>query len=197
MGGMLRAAVLALALLAFSAAAQVDRPNAVLLIAKPDLPDPRFARAVILVTQTPEAQTVGVVLNRPTQLGLQQLRPDAPRAYTDKVYFGGPVMEGILVALFKSPTPPVAASFQVLTGAYLSMHPAVIEPLLAKPDRSLRIFSGFSGWAPRQLQGELERDSWYVLPATEDIVFRKDTRGLWQELSERALRKKAALYFPS
>ena len=69
---------------------------------------------------------------------------------------------------------------------YLSMHPANVDALLARRDGSYRLYSGFAGWAPRQLESEMARDGWYMLPATEDVVFRKDTRDLWRELIERA-----------
>src|SRR5437870_12657730 len=103
-----RRAALALCLMAFTAAAQVEPPNAVLLIAKPGLADPRFRDTVVLVTQTRDSQTVGVILNRPLEIKLSQLRPGAPLtpAYSEPLYFGGPVMERTLVALFKSDTAP-------------------------------------------------------------------------------------------
>jgi putative transcriptional regulator len=50
----------------------------------------------------------------------------------------------------------------------------------------LRFFTGFSGWAPNQLQNELQLDGWFVLPVTEEILFRVDTRGMWRELLEKA-----------
>ena len=175
---------------------QDDPPNGLLLVAKPGLPDPRFRNTVVLVTQTRDSQTVGVILNRPTQLKLRDLRPDAPAGYAEPLYFGGPVMDRVVVALFHSDRPPQAAAFHVLRNVYLSMHPAVVDPLVAKPTPRLRLYAGFSGWAARQLEAELLGDGWFVVPATEDIVFRKDTRGLWEELSEQALRRKAALYWP-
>jgi putative transcriptional regulator len=103
-------------------------------------------------------------------------------------------MEGAVVALFRSATPPEAPAFHALRDVYLSMHPRAVEPLLdADPDR-VRFFSGFAGWAPGQLQSELRADGWYVLPATEAIVFRDDPSGLWQELvaKARGLRTRAA-----
>jgi putative transcriptional regulator len=71
------------------------------------------------------------------------------------------------------------------------MHPAAIEPLLKKTGARYRLYSGFSAWAPGQLENELQRDSWYVLPASEELVFRRDTSGMWRELVERALGKRA------
>jgi putative transcriptional regulator len=181
----------ALLLGAAALAQNPEAPNGVLLIAKPGLEDPRFRETVILVTQTPDSQTVGVILNRPTPARLAEMIADDALAqkYSDAVFFGGPVMDRTLVALFRSDAAPQAPAFHVLKGLYLTMHPAAIEPLLAQPGRRFRLYAGFSGWAPRQLEREMQRDSWYVLPATEELVFRKDTSGMWRELVEKALGK--------
>lgn len=188
-------------LLAIPAEAQVHAPNGILLVATPGLADPRFRETVVLVTRAQDSSTVGVILNRPTRLKLSELRHDAlAQRYAEPLYFGGPVLERSVVALFKSEEPPHPATFHVHRQVFLSMHPGVIEPLLAGRHSGLRLFAGFSGWAPRQLEAELQRNDWYLLPVTEEVLFRRDTSGLWQELMERALRtnagKRAALYWP-
>ena len=180
------------ALLAPAARAQQALPaNGVLLVAKPGLADPNFARTVVLVTQTPDGGTVGVILNRPTELKLSQFlsSDDLPtQNYRAPIYLGGPVMRQALVALFVSESTPPAAAFHVLKNAYLTMHPDNIERLLADPKARYRIYAGFSGWAPRQLESEFMRDGWYVLPADAATLFRESTDGLWEELVERAKR---------
>ena len=160
-----------------SAAAQ-DAPNGILLVAKPGLTDPNFRETVVLVTQAADASTVGVILNRPTSR--KHERGGAP------IHFGGPVMGEVLVALFRAERAPEAAAFPVLKDVYLSMHPENIERLLARRDAEYRLFAGFSGWAPGQLQNEMQRDGWYVLPAASDLLFRKDTKGMWDELVRKA-----------
>jgi len=84
----------ALAIAGGAVAQQNDAPNGLFLIAKPGLVDPNFRQTVVLVTQAQDYSTVGVIINRPTNLKLGQLlRDDSPSArYTDTVYFGGPVM---------------------------------------------------------------------------------------------------------
>jgi len=172
-----------LLLLAGTAAAQQDGPpNAILLIAKPALLDPNFRETVVLVTQTADFSTVGVILNRPGA--------DKHEKTGEPVYLGGPVMPQVTVVLFRSATLPGSAAFPLLKDIYLSMHPDNIAPLLAGAGATYRLYTGFSGWAPRQLESELERDGWYVLPATEEVVFRKNTEGLWRELLEKAQRGK-------
>ena len=137
-----------------TAALAQEAPNAILLVAKPGLADPNFRETVVLVTQALDGSTVGVILNRPL--------PRKHEKTGDTVYFGGPVMREVLVALYRSERPPDASAFHVLKGVYLTMHPVNIERLLAKRGRGYRLYAGFSGWAPGQLESELAREGWYV-----------------------------------
>jgi len=177
-----------LLLLAWIAGPVLAQPNGILLIAKPGLPDPNFSETVVLVARTDDAATVGVILNRPTVRRLVDVAPSWPGAqdFTEQLYDGGPVMRQALVALYVSDATPKANAFRVLPNVYLSMHPENLEPLIAQPGARMRLYAGFSGWAPRQLEAEMQTGSWYVLRATEDLLFRKDTAGMWSELVERA-----------
>src|ERR1051325_4636084 len=114
---MVRWAALILMLAATAAAAPLDAPrpevaDSVLLVAKPGLADPRFSETVVLVVRTPDLQTVGVILNRPLTLELSQIVEDESLAknYRGPVFFGGPVMQRTLVALFRSAPAPAAAA---------------------------------------------------------------------------------------
>jgi putative transcriptional regulator len=171
-----------------------EPPNAVLLVAKPTLLDPNFSQTVVLATQTPQAETIGVILNRPTPLkALDILPPELPAAsYTDAVFFGGPVLRRAVVAVFRSARKPAAPAFHLLETTYLTMHPDNIKALLQRGGGRYRLYVGFAAWAPHQLEGELLRQDWYVLPADEDDIFRGDTSGLWKELLERATGAHAA-----
>ena len=191
MSALLRCLAVAAGLSTASALAQqADKPNSLFLIAKPTLIDPNFARTVVLVTQVEDASTVGVIINRPSTLRLSQFLSDEfpTQNYRDAIYFGGPVMRQAIVALFRSETAPAAAAFHVLKGVYLTMHADNLQRLLAEPKAEYRLYAGFSGWAPRQLQSEFMRDSWYILPADDKTVFRANTEGMWEELIERAMR---------
>jgi putative transcriptional regulator len=165
-------------LLSAPALAQVEPANAILLVAKPDLVDPNFRETVVLVTQAEDGSTVGVILNRPSARKHEQTG--------ETVYFGGPVMREVLVAVFRAQRAPEAAAFHVLKDVYLTMHPANIQPLLAQHSGNYRLYAGFAGWAPGQLQSEMQRDGWYVLPASAELAFRKDTTGMWEEMVRKA-----------
>jgi putative transcriptional regulator len=175
---MARWSAFAFLLLAAGASAQPEPANGVLLVAKPGLVDPNFRETVVLASQTPDGSTVGVILNRPT--------PQKHAKTGDPLSFGGPVMREVLVALYRAGRQPEAGAFHVLKNVYLTMHPQNIEPLLGKRSERYRLFMGFAGWAPGQLESELARDGWFVLPARVEIIFRKDTSGLWEELVRKA-----------
>ena len=191
----MRWVVLLLLLAASSAFAQ---PNGILLVAKPGMPDPNFSETVVLVAWAEDSSTVGVILNRPSAQQLVDMAPNWPGAadFKQPIYFGGPVMHQVLVALFDSKDEPKARAFRVLPHLYLSMHPGNLEPLIAHPPARMRLYAGFSGWAPRQLESEVDRGSWFMLRAAEDVIFRKDTTGMWQELVEKAQGSRTFLDSP-
>lgn len=178
--------------LADEAAPQNEAPNGALLVARPGLVDPNFRQTVVLVTQRPDGSTVGVILNRPTELELAPLLPgQSVETYRDALYFGGPVLRRNVVAVFESEAPPTASAFHVLHRVYMSMRDDVVAQLLNAGTARYRLYVGFSGWAPGQLESEVEREGWYFLPADPQVVFRADTRGLWQELVGRAVGRQA------
>jgi putative transcriptional regulator len=184
--------VLLLGLAGIAAQAQQALPaNGLFLIAKPSLVDPNFEKTVVLVTQTEDASTVGVIINRPSTLKLPQfLSPEiATQNYREPIFIGGPVMRQIMIAVYRSNMVPAAPAFHVLKDVYLTMHPDNIERLLADPKARYRLYAGFSGWAPNQLESEFERDGWYILPADEPTLFREKSEGLWEELVEKAMRR--------
>ena len=152
-----------------------------LLVAKPGLTDPNFSQTVVLASQAADGSTVGVILNRPTQAKHEETGAT--------LFFGGPVMREVLVALFRSERTPDAAAFPVANGIYLTMHPKNLENLFGDPAArasGYRIFTGFAGWAPGQLQSEIARDDWFVLPVSAGLLFRDDTNGMWEELVRKA-----------
>ena len=189
-----------LAIFAFFLAGPLGaQPSGIVLVAKPGLPDPNFSETVVLVTHTDEGSPVGVILNRPTNLKLADVAPRVRGAqnFTEPLYSGGPVMREVLVALFRADAPPAEAAFQVLPGTYLTLHPALIESLIAEQRAPLRLYAGFTGWAARQLEAEIDSGSWYVLRATEALAFRRDTAGMWAELVAQASGARAARDAPA
>jgi len=180
-----RAALAALLVLAAAAHAQ-GSSRSLLLVARPGLPDPNFRESVVLVMQSEGGETTGVIINRPTNRSLADLLPtERFESFTDPIFFGGPVVPQGLFALFRAEKNPGGA-LPVLPGIYLALLPDSVDALLGKPPARIRFFSGYSGWAPGQLQGELDRGDWLVVEADEKTIFLKDTSRLWEDMVRRA-----------
>jgi len=168
--------------------------SGILLVAKPQLVDPNFKEAVVVVARAQDGSTVGVILNRPLGTRLAEVAPNWPGAekYPEPLYAGGPVMREVVVALFTADTPPEDSAFHVLPHVWLTMHPRIIDRLLSRRGGAVRLFAGFAGWAPQQLEAEMDEGAWYALRASESVLFRKDTSSLWRELIEQAGGGRAA-----
>jgi putative transcriptional regulator len=154
-----------------------------LLIAAPSLFD-YFRRAVVLVLEhTPEG-AMGVVLNRESETQVADAVPalsELPGA-DELVRLGGPVAPESVVALGDFADPDEAGTH--VLGPLGTLDPEGSNSSL----RRLRVYAGYAGWAPGQLDGELEQGAWIVQEAEPDDPFRDDD--LWSE----ALRRKGGGY---
>src|SRR3989454_1709211 len=182
-----RAALLALPVWFLAAAACAQgTSNPFFLVARPGMPDPNFRESVVLVTQDERGQATGVIINRPTDRSLAELLPSERfKSFTEPIFFGGPVAQQGLFAVFRAER-LAGEAVTMLPGLYLALQPGTIDALINSPPPRIRFFSGYSGWAPGQLRGELERGDWLVVDADADTVFRKDTSKLWQDMVRRA-----------
>lgn len=171
------------------AGAAEDGANAIFLVASPALLDSNFREAVVLVTQPREGGPWGVIINRPLDHRLSEVFTDIEtlRNRKDALFFGGPVEQDGLVFLVRTQQPPSRA-LPVLRDVYFISDIDYIEKLLARPEplRDLRVYSGYSGWAPGQLQQEILGGGWVLMPADADMVFDGDPARIWQELIKRA-----------
>lgn len=163
------------------------RLNAILLVARPKLADPNFGESVVLVMNNLGPAPVGIIVNRPTRVGVSQLFPENPRiaSLPERIYFGGPVELGRVWFLFRARTPP-AQSIRAFDDFYLSGDRELLLKLLArdKPMEGLRIFVGYSGWAPGQLETEIERGDWTSRRADKDAIFDRKLERAWPSEGE-------------
>lgn len=168
-----------------AAAAESAHANGIFLVAKPGLQDPNFRETVVLVTQPAGGGPLGVIVNRPLGRRLSEFlgTPERMPPQSDELYFGGPVERLRLLALIRAKEPP-RNSFHVLADVYLSTDPEVFDRLVngRLPGAEFRIFSGYSGWAPGQLQHEMALGGWYAAPATAEAIFSSDPAALWLKL---------------
>jgi putative transcriptional regulator len=167
--------------------------NGIFLIARPGMKDPNFSKTVVLVTLPKGGAPLGVIINRPLKQRLADLFPDfkALKGKTDPIYFGGPVELPLVSFVVRSTKTPDDA-LPVLRDVYFSTSHELFEKLMKRPDptANVRVFAGYSGWAPGQLQTEIKRGGWYTLPADANTIFNTDPAKMWDKLVERASREK-------
>ena len=154
-----------------------------LLIAAPSLFD-YFRRSVVLVLEHTPDGAMGVVLNRESETPVAEAVPalaELPGA-DGRVRLGGPVAPESVVALGEFEDPDEAGT--LVLGSLGTLDPEAPGSSL----RRLRVYAGYAGWGPGQLDGELEQGAWIVQAADSDDPFRDDD--IWSE----ALRRKGGGY---
>ena len=174
--------------------AQAAEPVSLVLVAHPGLTDPNFARSVVLVTRTLRDETIGVILNRRLRGG--NAPPQLPDdANLREAYFGGPLApRGWFGIGASGPAPELqqeGAAIDILPGLQLVVGAARVRALVqAGTAGRVKVFAGYAGWAPGQLEQEIANGGWTVLPASEDLVFDADPDSQWERLSAplRAVR---------
>jgi putative transcriptional regulator len=149
------------------------------LVARPILQDPNFRQTVVLLLQHGSEGAFGLVVNRPAKA----------KGLPFDVYRGGPcASEGLLMlhghsdwvnAIGEGPVPEIA------TGVFVGDASCLSRVNEASEDQSLRfrMFTGYAGWGPDQLEGELASGAWVVVPASAELVFDTPPQELWDRLA--------------
>jgi putative transcriptional regulator len=153
-----------------------------LLIAAPQLLDPNFRRTVVLVADHGEEGAMGVILNRPSGMTVADAAPDLEPLIGAEapIFAGGPVQptSGVVLAEVAEADEPVFGDVVLVPG--LGELADVVDGA-----GSIRVFAGYAGWGPGQLDDELGRDDWIVEPAQAADVFSEDPETLWGSVLER------------
>jgi putative transcriptional regulator len=160
-----------------------------LLIAGPSLVDSNFWRTVVLVGEHSEDGALGVVLNRASETAVHEAVPELAELAENmgRVHVGGPVQPSAIVVLADYVEPENAPTLVLGTVGFL---PSEVEPDELGELKQARVFVGYAGWGPGQLDGELEEGSWIVEPALPEDVFTDDPATLWSAV----LRRKGGPY---
>jgi putative transcriptional regulator len=173
----------------------VVRPDAevepgTLLVAAPGLLDTNFRRTVVYVIDHRGEGTLGVVLNRPSEVPVQDVLPAwGPHvSQPQSLFVGGPVEQKTALCLAALRTGEDA---EAITGVIGVRGPVALVDLDADPDhlaprvRGLRVFAGYSGWDVGQLANEIDRGDWIVVPALPGDVLAAPEHDLWGRVLRR------------
>lgn len=163
------------------------------LVASRQLQDPNFRETVVLLIEYGMDGAMGLVINRPSAVKLTTVFPDIEelKQREDTIYVGGPVAVNQLLLLIRSPK-MVEGATEIVPEVYISSRWKVLEGLMkekATKDERFRLFAGYAGWAPSQLDFERTRGDWHVLKADAEAVFSQNPSELWPELIRRATVK--------
>lgn len=156
------------------------------LLSEPFLRDPNFSRTVVLITEYGEEGTVGYVLNHMTELTVDMLMPDLSEV-NEPVFNGGPVE--IESFHYIHVYPEIEGAVEIGEGMYWSgSFEQVLQGLASgelKPDM-FKFFIGYSGWAPGQLEDELDEDAWVVAEISREVIFSREhvDKGMWRHAME-------------
>jgi len=162
-----------------------------LLVASTKLGDPNFDRGVVLLLDHGDDGALGVVLNRPTPVPVEEiLEPWAEQARLAPpgvVFRGGPVSRDAVIGLARPASAETVSGtpWRVVVESVATVDLAVAPADQPVALRGARLFSGYSGWAPDQLEAELAEGAWFVLDALADDVFCVDTDRLWHDVMRR------------
>jgi putative transcriptional regulator len=161
----------------------VDSLQGKLLVSSPALVDPNFRKTVVLIAHHDGEGAMGLVLSRPSAVAASEAVPalEGLPGGTDPVFVGGPVQPEAFMAL---------AEFENVADAAAPIFGDVgFMPAESEPDdlaiRRLRLFAGYAGWGPGQLEAELDEPSWIVVAAEPDDAFADDPDELWKTVVQR------------
>lgn len=160
-----------------------------LLVASPLLVDPNFYKTVVFILQHDLEGAVGVVLNRPSEEAVENHLPEWARRLEDPpvVFVGGPVDPAVAIGVVLSDRPAEPTALVGVGMVDLGSDPAAGTP------GPVRVFSGYAGWGPGQVEAELEEGAWLVLEAEPDDVFTQNPAELWSIVLRRQGGKVAML----
>ncbi|MET0999174.1 MAG: YqgE/AlgH family protein [Marmoricola sp.] len=159
-----------------------------LLIASATLVDPNFARCVLLLLDADDNGSLGVILNRPSEVPVGEVLASwrDVASQPDVLFRGGPVeLNAALAVGSLRGSADVPSGWRPLTGTL------GIVDLDSSPDEflgrltALRVYAGYSGWGADQLEGEIAEGSWHVVPAHESDAFSHTPDRLWRDVLRR------------
>jgi len=154
----------------------------VFLVATDKLDGFSMKKSVIYITQHDQAGTSGFIVNRPTNLTINEAFPDthASNSTNNTLYFGGPLHSQYLFILTQTDSPqglyPINQQVHFGTGEEMKTR------LHSETTDIIRTYAGFMTWGPGQLEAELDNGDWILAPGNVKQLFAEDTSDMWRTL---------------
>ncbi len=157
----------------------------VFLAAKPHLSDPNFIHSVILLVSYGKEGAIGIVINKPAYIQLRHLVPQVKglKGAAIPLFKGGPVNINDINILFTSDKSK-EGTLHVFDNVYLTGRKELILSLLQESplNAHIRVYAGYAGWAPGQLEQEIKRGDWITIKADINKIFAEEPAGIWPSI---------------
>lgn len=154
-----------------------------LLVSEPFLLDSYFKRAVVLLSEHDEQGTLGFILNKPTDVKLNEAVDDFPE-FDVPLFFGGPVETDTLFYIH-TVGELITGAKEIVDGIWwggdYDRLKFLIDTRQIKPDQ-IRFYAGYSGWEPKQLDSEVKEKAWMISNANERFTFFENPKSLWSQV---------------
>jgi len=178
--------ILLLSIFSATAALAQAPTEGTLLVATPEMRDPRFSETVILLLRYESDSVFGVAINRPTWVEPLTAFPNMEflQRYRGNLYFGGPMDRSNVLVLIRDPENQVLDTKPIFHDIYLSTDPELLRDIIGteSTDQNLRLYAGHASWDAGQLDREIAAGHWRVIPAHADLVFAQDPLKVWQQV---------------
>lgn len=158
-----------------------------LLVATPAMQDPNFVRTIVLILDHDDDGALGLVLNRASDIRVDEILEGWGGVVTPPavVFSGGPVEPSAVVGLGRAYETTPRDSWEPIVGRVRAVDPSADPALVAAEVEAVRLFAGYAGWAPGQLEAELAQDAWLILDTDGRDPFTTDPDGLWRQVFSR------------
>lgn len=156
-----------------------------LLLAMPQLSDPNFSRAVVLMIEHSAQGSFGLVVNHPSPIRASELLESLEMIWQGEdsavVWAGGPVSPSTGWVLHEpvAIAQPGQGTIEITSSISLSTSPDRLRAIASQPPRNIRLLLGYSGWGPGQLESEMARGAWLHAAAEPDLVFDTPANDMW------------------
>lgn len=166
-----------------------------ILIAEPYLPDYNFKRSVVLLCRHNNKEgTFGLILNKPMELKVNETINNFPE-FDAPLYYGGPVESDKLFYIHTKGN-LIEDSLAISDGVYIGGNFELIKQMIKNKDlypHDIKFFIGYSGWAPYQLQQEIEMESWIVSDCDNQCIMKNEVENMWKDILRRMGKEYARL----
>jgi len=153
-----------------------------LLISEPSLQDFYFRQSVVLLAEHNDEGSFGLIINKPIDIKLNEVTKDFPYADVD-LYLGGPVKTDSIFYIHTLGD-TIENSLKIMDGLYWGGDLALIKEMLILKQlskKNIRFFIGYSGWGSKQLEKELEENSWVISKTRAEYIINENPVKMWSK----------------